>query len=434
MRALATRPGSYAAQVTRPRASLWSLGIPTFHDVFTFECVFLLFFCVSTYKGSPLLAPINAKCDLTVAVIALGWVCGTLRWMLNARKIDGRSVLYAFSYAGFVGYAAISYLLTRVGEDADFKFTKLLFTCTWALYGPLLFMREEKHITLLLRLFVYFAIFVCLEGTVQSLLGSVEKIGTLGNESYQIVGRMAGLAASLLVAFTFSSPRRAGVYLAMAALLIGVVVCSTTRQALVGLIVTPMALCLLKMRGEGILAGGRRLVFAAFGLTLLCGVLGYFFVSDMDTSRFERRVLQFFEHRDAMYDTQRPRLWKASYEIWREHPIFGAGFGSFPRNIGYLNRHSHNLFLEMLCELGIVGCLWYSTVLYVPAAYVWRQSRYRLNPALMACFAGWVFTVTCSMFSGDIIDNRGILTFSSLILTLSYLGRRQRRPGNRCTR
>ena len=53
----------------------------------------------------------------------------------------------------------------------------------------------------------------------------------------------------------------------------------------------------------------------------------------------------------------------------REGPIaqIGAGFGSFPRNIGYLNRHSHNLFLEMLCELGIVGCLWYSTVLYVPA-------------------------------------------------------------------
>ncbi|MFH1538192.1 MAG: O-antigen ligase family protein, partial [bacterium] len=88
---------------------------------------------------------------------------------------------------------------------------------------------------------------------------------------------------------------------------------------------------------------------------------------------------------------ERLLIWKTAWEIAKEHPVIGVGLGNFevyhpiyqPRF--FHDRHwaehtsfphsTHNEYLEILCERGIVGLAlfaWFLAAIFVP---VWRFSR-----------------------------------------------------------
>ena len=58
--------------------------------------------------------------------------------------------------------------------------------------------------------------------------------------------------------------------------------------------------------------------------------------------------------------------------MWRDHPIFGIGFGAFRTScpnytqLGtYCTIHSHNTYLQWLAETGLVGLLGFLVLLYL---------------------------------------------------------------------
>jgi O-antigen ligase len=55
----------------------------------------------------------------------------------------------------------------------------------------------------------------------------------------------------------------------------------------------------------------------------------------------------------------RSALYHKAYQAWLEAPIFGHGIGSFPllNGDGDVFWFPHNIFLEILCELGIIGLM-----------------------------------------------------------------------------
>lgn len=70
---------------------------------------------------------------------------------------------------------------------------------------------------------------------------------------------------------------------------------------------------------------------------------------------------------EAMQAEERPRLWRAAWEIFRQAPLLGVGFRNFgyhyfllnpslpaPRVLGF-NDHCHNLALNLLAEFGLAG-------------------------------------------------------------------------------
>lgn len=55
---------------------------------------------------------------------------------------------------------------------------------------------------------------------------------------------------------------------------------------------------------------------------------------------------------------KRYELWGAAIEAFKDHPIFGNRWASFPNSIGGkvgYNGYTHNVYLELLCEVGILG-------------------------------------------------------------------------------
>lgn len=99
-----------------------------------------------------------------------------------------------------------------------------------------------------------------------------------------------------------------------------------------------------------------------FVVTLLLGVLGF-----SGLVKFNDNVHNMFFSKTRQYSNDvRVSQWKASYEAFKEHPIWGVGFRNFEPLSGKIKKekgiefpnffgHAHNNFIEHLASTGILG-------------------------------------------------------------------------------
>ncbi len=74
----------------------------------------------------------------------------------------------------------------------------------------------------------------------------------------------------------------------------------------------------------------------------------------------------------------RADLWRIALDLFREHPVFGVGWGSFAQHIpeqwkgvhGDQVTNVHNFVLQFLCETGLVGAI----ALLSPIGYIYLQT------------------------------------------------------------
>jgi O-antigen ligase len=135
----------------------------------------------------------------------------------------------------------------------------------------------------------------------------------------------------------------------------------------------------------------------------------------------------------------RLQLFSKAFAAWLEHPVLGHGIGSFSNIWANVDERlfPHNLILELLCELGLVGLLLFMAIpcaAYFVARGQFRSADVRLK-ALVIALAAYAFTNT--MTSGDIPDNRVIFMTIGLLCFRRTLNSQPFRPkltlGNRPT-
>lgn len=99
----------------------------------------------------------------------------------------------------------------------------------------------------------------------------------------------------------------------------------------------------------------------------------------------------------------RATLWKDSYQIFKDFPIFGSGLGTYQYIFPEYKRlvgggfamHAHNDYLEYLSDLGIFGfCLFFGMIIFflVRCLRLWQQKRHPYVRWLS--FAGFVGIVS----------------------------------------
>jgi len=387
-------------------------------DLFSFEMVFTVFYFIAAYKGSPWLDAIASRADLTLLATAAGLLCGIPVWMKHRARLSRAHTRYLLAFGVFTLYALLSYLVAGSGENATLKMLRWLGFSSWALLAPLLLMRSAQRIDRLLRLTIVFSSLFVVEALVQLLRGDATIMGTLGNESYQAVGRYGGSALVMILALILNRTTfvRQSVLLPMAGLLLVAVALSMTRQAIVGCAVTVVALLYLNRRNSDRMRQAGRLALVLGALALLSLGLRMVILEDYDFTRFASRMHILSGDTDLLITDSRTEIYAVSWNLWLRYPLMGVGLGSFPDASGLPYRQSHNLVLELLCELGAIGFVFYGFLVALPAAVVLRQARSRMDATALALAAAWVFFLVCSMFSGDIADNRHTLVFGSLIL------------------
>ena len=99
----------------------------------------------------------------------------------------------------------------------------------------------------------------------------------------------------------------------------------------------------------------------------------------------------------------RAQYWRAAWIAFRRHPLLGTGGGTFDeqwlryRTSGLSVHDAHNLYLETLSELGVVGLAALLVLLALPIV----ASRRNRDPLLTACVASYVVFLVHAGFEWD---------------------------------
>jgi putative inorganic carbon (HCO3(-)) transporter len=169
----------------------------------------------------------------------------------------------------------------------------------------------------------------------------------------ELAGLIVGLFPFLIVLFICTRNLLARVLLlGCAAIGVATMVLTGSRASMLSLVVITIYYSLRSKR--------RVLVLASVAV-LACAIwLG---MPRVYQQRFAT-VKQYAEGGELDASNQlRLQVWKAGWHMYLDHPILGVGTGQFPTAYGLIYspvRHGgwynpHNLFLQVICELGLIG-------------------------------------------------------------------------------
>ncbi len=136
--------------------------------------------------------------------------------------------------------------------------------------------------------------------------------------------------------------------------------------------------------------------------------------------------------------TGRTEIWQAEIAYIRDHPMFGAGFGTFADTGGlsplhnYVGNswvgavsHGHNGYLQLLVTIGGVGFLLaFASLIVTPLLAFWERSDDLEMKSLL--FALFVFLALHNLMETDFLEGDGV-TWVAFLLMLAMLGNLGRR-------
>jgi exopolysaccharide production protein ExoQ len=290
-------------------------------------------------------------------VLLLSWIATV------ASRPDARNEFFTahpiFSYVlgAFVGWVALSALWAEdageVGEQV-LRFTLNIFLFLIVFSA----IRESKHLRWILGAFVAASALGALYGLLAPPQPEAEDrlAGFVGEPNQLAASLVAGLAMAVaLAAVTRAQPMLRLLALVSAGLCLTGVLLTLSRAGLVGLAVAAVAAVFMAGRWRGIAAGVAVVVTAA--------TVGYFAFYAPTAAR--ERVTTFEG------GTGRTDIWTVGWRMLEANPVAGVGAGNFrTASVHYLvepgallrddlildnPKVAHNIYLQELAELGIVG-------------------------------------------------------------------------------
>ena len=183
------------------------------------------------------------------------------------------------------------------------------------------------------------------------------------------------------------------------------------------------ALVAMSTRPPTIRNGRLELPYATVAAVVLFAAAGafvaYLFVSGNLTETLARltELHSEAERETTINGINRWDLWKAAYRLWLTAPWVGHGLSSFPVLYNGTDSdllHPHDIFLEMLCETGLVGLALFLVFMWVSGRHA-SYARLRRDP-LMVCVVLFVITsAMAALFGRDIVGVRKFFLAISLL-------------------
>lgn len=219
-------------------------------------------------------------------------------------------------------------------------------------------------------------------------------------------GGNMGLGVVVLAAAALLNPPRAKLWAAMAALLLGLVLMSTSKTALVSLMLGLGALGLTAFAQIGPAAGVMAVWIAVMGLGLATGVL--LFAADAVFGLLGK---------DATL-TGRTKIWAAVMRQIAERPWTGYGYGAvwtetgnwgplarIVKDAGFRPQHAHNTWIEQWLGQGIVGlaafAMTYMQTLTLAVLAVFRSRGALLAVPLLVVYTLMTLTESVGLVYND---------------------------------
>jgi len=137
---------------------------------------------------------------------------------------------------------------------------------------------------------------------------------------------------------------------------------------------------------------------------------------------------------------QRIKIWKAGLEMVMDHPMWGVGYGLFPKTLVYYadvgERDAHNTYLILAAEMGIPALL---VFLWILGLAVWKTRSLYLktnDPFAKGLALGWLgglFGLLMSNMFGSRLDSQEISSYfwilCALVMRLLILDKKEKEAG-----
>lgn len=132
----------------------------------------------------------------------------------------------------------------------------------------------------------------------------------------------------------------------------------------------------------------------------LLGISILFFIYEPVKRVFVGRFIEATFKNDTIYTSGRDIIYDDAIRMIKEKPILGYGIDSFSVNTGHV--YPHNLLLEMMVEIGVIGAVFFVVfvIFSITILFKMKKSQYFI-------FSGIPFyMIIVQMFSGEFYDFR----------------------------
>ncbi len=378
-------------------------------DLFSFEILFVLFIFAGLYKADPRLTWVPI--DLTALFFGLSVIAG---FFILARKgfiLKRKSMELVLLYMVFAGYALLTYLWTPGKVYSTHKVLYLWTLTFWALAASALIISTDfKRFKRLGQVFIIFSVIVSIEAIIQyHQVGQAGFIKVFGS-NYLGFGRVVGLSFILAFCyFIFWSQNfvEKSISIGLAGLFFWILLIGGGRGPLIAAIIAAMIPVCFALRIDFVnkTLSIRKYVYPIIIISIIV-VIGFIGLYDSGQITLTMKRLLVLTS-DGMGNSAAARIhfYHNSIEYWKQSPLIGNGIGSWPiLNKGIDARgYPHNLILEILVELGIVGLMIFMGFFSYAMLFIIPKKK---NPMQMLLLMLIVYVFVRSMFSGDVSENR----------------------------
>lgn len=335
-------------------------------------------------------------------------------------------------YSIFVLLTSLSIFYTQNQELFNLKTIKLIVYTTPAFIYPLILFDSKESLTRFLQTIGVISILVSLLLLPEILLrnSSVDHL-TLNDASYLHIGRT--LSVGFVVLFTlFLNEKNSKIHnfiLTISVIIVAFSLLSSgSRMPILSTIVTfSLLIIYLLIDGKIILFKPKNYLFP-----IISGiVLSLVFILGLWKGYFNTTIYRFsvlIENGGASALT-RLEHYNSAISMWLNKPILGYGFASYG-DLYFNGKHAypHNLFLEILAELGLVGfilLILLFILLFIEIVKLIKVKSIRNNYIFIGIISGLIVVFFNSMTSGDINGNRILFAFMSLVFALSLIFKKE---------
>lgn len=381
-------------------AGTFKLGLSWFPVDFT-----LFSFLASVFAGIAILSRQKwtvPKSGLLVSGLAILWTA-----LLPASLLWSPGVLYAQQKALYVSTLSL-----------------------WSLLGTaLIIARSPLRIQRFLWCLVIVSCWAALEASLIILRSSTSRfVWELGG-SYLSVGRLLG--TGLIATFSYAFLLRAkpilrllsiGAFLWFGTLLLIV----GARGPLLGAAIStvlPLAMSIRLNRASIRIPRWYPIVLVLIAVLVVGAGLYALKLDDLPTTLYRLQRLTGPDIGSSAL--ARLHYYSAAYALWAQAPFAGHGVGSWPILMGMDDRRAypHNIILELLVELGIMGALPFLIIAGISALNAFSQWSVTRHPLPIVAIMWFTFAVFNAMVSGDLHSNRIVFAtigLASMRLPISW--------------
>lgn len=377
--------------------------------------------------------------DALVIIALLLSVWDTLRY----RPLSKPASWLQWCVLGFMGWS----LLSALGSARP-----MWTTASWlynvGMYGGIYFLtyrylREPEQWRVFLRIFMWSAFIVCLVGVYQYMTTSMELLKQWVDAAHFPLLKRRMFA-------TLQNPNLFGEYLLIVLSMVGTGIFQGLKEkrwrllAWMVLMALFFLICMTLTYSRGIWLSFACVV-VYWGLTidrrLLLSLLIIPIVLFGYHGEVASRLWSLFDGNDTSA-VLRWALWDSTTYMIADYPILGIGWDAFWFEYPHFNYyiqapdviiyHAHNMFLNMLAEIGIPGALFYFVAIYGHAVYALRLPKATISNIVKYGIGAVVVGITVSgLFDHDLFSHQVSVIFWQLLGWASSVLYTYKKRGNK---